>query len=140
MNKVVLIGNLTRDPELQTTNSGKSVCRVGLAVQRRFANADGERDADFFNIDVWGTQGENCHKYLKKGAKCAIVGRIQNSSYDAPDGTKRNITTIVAEEVEFLSSRNSNDNGDSYVPSEPKSSSKNDTADLQPIDDDSLPF
>lgn len=140
MNKVVLIGNLTRDPELQTTNSGKSVCRVGLAVQRRFTNSDGEREADFFNIDVWGAQGENCHKYLKKGSKCAVMGRIQNSSYDAPDGSKRTITTIVAEEIEFLSPRNSSDSGDSYVPSEPKAPSKNDTADLQPIDDDSLPF
>lgn len=63
MNKVILIGNLTRDPELQTTNSGVSVCRFSLAVTRRFANADGERDADFINIVVWRNQAENCHKF-----------------------------------------------------------------------------
>ena len=138
MNKVVLIGNLTRDPELQTTNSGKSVCRIGLAVQRRFANAEGERDADFFNVDVWGVQCENCHKYLKKGSKCAIFGRIQISSYDAPDGSKRNSTTIVAEEVEFINT-NRGDSESSYsAPAESKP--KKQTIELQEIEDDSLPF
>ncbi len=140
MNKVMLIGNLTRDPELQTTNSGKSVCRFGLAVQRRFANAEGERDADFFNITVWGVAGENCHKYLKKGSKCAIFGRIQISSYDAADGSKRTSTDIVAEEVEFIGSRNAGEveSGSSYsAPSAPK---QKQTAELQEIDDDSLPF
>lgn len=138
MNKVVLIGNLTRDPELQTTNSGKSVCRLGLAVQRRFANAEGERDADFFNIDVWGVQGENCHKYLKKGSKCAIFGRIQISSYDAPDGSKRNSTTIVAEEVEFINT-NRGDSSENYSAPAEKPAKKQ-TAELEEIDDDSLPF
>ena len=67
MNKVILIGNLTKDPELSTTNSGISVCRFTLAVPRRFANAEGERETDFFNITVWRAQAENCNKYLKKG-------------------------------------------------------------------------
>lgn len=142
MNKVILVGNLTRDPELQTTNSGRSVCRFGLAVQRRFANADGERDADFFNITVWGAPGENCHRYLKKGSKCGIVGRIQISTYDAADGSKRNSTDIIAEEVEFVGSRNGGDSSDnSYsAPSESKPASKKETAELEEIDDDSLPF
>lgn len=141
MNKVVLIGNLTRDPELQTTNSGVSVCRFSLAVTRRFANNEGERDADFINIVVWRNQAENCHKYLKKGSKCAVVGRIQTSSYDAPDGSKRYTTDVVADEVEFISTTRSNGEGDfSYEASESRPSSKKDTAELEEIDDDSLPF
>ncbi len=141
MNKVVLIGNLTRDPELQTTNGGVSVCRFSLAVTRRFANAEGERDADFINIVVWRNQAENCHKYLKKGSKCAVIGRIQTSSYDAPDGSKRYTTDVVADEVEFISTRNGNEGGESaYVPSESKPSAKKETAELEEIDDDSLPF
>ena len=134
MNKVVLIGNLTRDPELQTTNGGVSVCRFSLAVSRRFANADGERETDFLNIVVWRNIGENCHKFLKKGSKVAIVGNIQSRSYDATDGTKRYVTEVVAEEVEFLSTKNS----DEQVA---KTDSKSeDVAKLQPIDDDGLPF
>lgn len=141
MNKVVLIGNLTRDPELQTTNGGVSVCRFSLAVTRRFANAEGERDADFINIVVWRNQAENCHKYLKKGSKCAVIGRIQTSSYDAPDGSKRYTTDVVADEVEFISTRNGSEGGDNaYVPSESRPSTKKETAELEEIDDDSLPF
>lgn len=135
MNKVVLIGNLTRDPELTTTNSGVSVCRFAIAVQRRFANADNGPQADFFNIVVWRGQAENCHKFLKKGSKCCVVGRIQNSSYEASDGTKRYTTDIVAEEVEFLSSRGAGENGETI--SKPAQS---EVAELEPIDDDSLPF
>ena len=133
MNRVYLIGNLTRDPELATTTSGVSVCRFSIAVSRRFSNAEGEREADFFNIVVWRAQGENCHKYLKKGSKCAVCGSLQNRSYDANDGTKRNITEIVADEVEFLSTKSNGDGID-------KASDKKEVADLEPIDDDSLPF
>ena len=142
MNKVVLIGNLTRDPELQTTNSGVSVCRFSLAVTRRFANSDGERDAYFINITVWRNQAENCHKYLKKGSKCAVIGRIQTSSYDAPDGSKRYTTDVVADEVEFISSsRNGGDDEGMTFGAAPASRpEKKETAELQEIDDDSLPF
>lgn len=142
MNKVVLIGNLTRDPELQTTNSGVSVCRFSLAVARRFANSEGEREADFINIVVWRNQAENCHKYLKKGSKCAVVGRIQTSSYDAADGSKRYTTDVVADEVEFISTRNGGDNSEGgFTPSdEGKVSAPKQTAELEEIDDDSLPF
>ena len=143
MNKVILIGNLTRDPELTTTNSGVSVCRFSIAVQRRFSNADNGPQADFFNITVWRGQAENCHKFLKKGSKCGVVGRLQNSSYEASDGTKRYSTDIIAEEVEFLNSRNSPDTveaGDMMGGSTRSSSAKEGTAELEPIDDDSLPF
>lgn len=139
MNKVILIGNLSRDPELATTNSGVAVCRFSIAVQRRYQNSEGEREADFFNIVVWRAAGENCAKFLKKGSKCAVVGRLQNSSYEASDGTKRYTTEIVADEVEFLSSRNS-DGGE--VSSAPEAKpAKKETTELQPIDDDdTLPF
>ncbi len=142
MNKVVLIGNLTRDPELQTTNGGVSVCRFALAVTRRFANSDGERDADFINITVWRNLAETCHKYLKKGSKCAVIGRIQTSSYDAPDGSKRYTTDVVADEVEFISTKNGGEEGEGATFTAPaqKASSKKETAELQEIDDDSLPF
>lgn len=144
MNRVILIGNLTRDPELQTTNSGVSVCRFSLAVSRRFANAEGEREADFINITVWRNQGENCHKYLKKGSKCAVIGRIQTSSYDAPDGSKRYTTDVVADEVEFLGSRvggdDAADDGRSFAGAPEQKPKAKQTAELQEIDDDSLPF
>ncbi|MBO7526887.1 MAG: single-stranded DNA-binding protein [Clostridia bacterium] len=135
MNKVYLIGNLTRDPELASTTSGVSVCRFSIAVSRRYSNADGERETDFFNIVVWRGQGENCHKYLKKGSKCAIIGTLQNRSYDANDGTKRTVTEIIADEVEFLSTKAS---GDADAPNERVE--KKEVAELEPIDDDSLPF
>ncbi|MBQ8522974.1 MAG: single-stranded DNA-binding protein, partial [Clostridia bacterium] len=106
MNKVFLIGNLTRDPELSTTNSGISVCRISIAVSRRFANADGSRETDFFNVVAWRAIAENCAKYLKKGSKIAVMGSIQNRSYEGNDGTKRYTTDITAEEIEFLSPKN----------------------------------
>ena len=141
MNKVILVGNLTKDPELATTNSGVAVCRFSIAVQRRFQNSEGEREADFFNIVVWRTVGENCARFLKKGSKCAVVGRLQNSSYEAQDGTKRYTTEVVADEVEFLSSRNSENGGDNSYVAPSKPATKKETSELEPIDDDdSLPF
>ncbi len=137
MNKIILIGNLTKDPEITTTNSGVSVCRFSLAVQRGFSSAnDNGPQADFFNIVVWRGLAENCHKFLKKGSKCCVVGRIQNVSYEAQDGTKRYTTEITANDVEFLSTKNSDGSGDM-----PKPTGGNGSAELEPIDDDdSLPF
>lgn len=135
MNKVYLIGNLTRDPELSTTSSGVSVCRLSIAVGRRFANADGERETDFFNITAWRGTAENCAKFLKKGNKIAVSGSIQTRSYERADGTKGFAVDIIADEVEFLSSKNdgNSDGGVGATPAQP-------VADLQPIDDDNLPF
>ena len=143
MNKVILVGNLTRDPELITTANGVSLCRFSLAVQRRFAGQDGEREADFVNIVVWRAQADNCYKYLKKGSKCGVVGSLQTRSYDAQDGTKRYSTDVVAEEVEFLSTKGSSNIEEISEPSETgsKSSGKNDVVNkFEPIDDDNLPF
>ena len=135
MNKVYLIGNLTRDPELSTTSSGVSVCRLSIAVGRRFANADGERETDFFNITAWRGTAENCAKFLKKGNKIAVSGSIQTRNYEKSDGTKGFAVDIVADEVEFLSTRNDGST-ESGVPT----SSGAPVSDLQPVDDDSLPF
>lgn len=131
MNKCILIGNLTKDPEISTTSNGVSVCRFTLAVTRRYSNGEGERDTDFINIVAWRALADNCHKFIKKGSKVAVVGNIQSRSYDATDGTKRYVTEIVAEEVEFLTTRNSD--GD-------VKEKKEDVTKLEPIDDDSLPF
>lgn len=135
MNKVILIGNLTRDPELSQTNSGISVCRISIAVSRRYAGADGSRETDFFNVTAWRAIAENCVKYLKKGSKIAVVGSIQNRSYEAQDGTKKFTTDIMADEIEFLSTKNE---GEGMMPTHNESNTQ--VADLQPIDDDSLPF
>lgn len=104
MNQVYLIGNLTRDAELNETSSGVAVCRFSIAVNRDYKTESGERVADFFNITTWRKTAEVCGKFLKKGSKVAIVGSLQNRSYEDKDGIKRTVTDIVAEEVEFLSS------------------------------------
>lgn len=144
MNKVLLIGNLTKDPELTTTNNGISLCRFSLAVQRRFSSNDGERDVDFFNIVVWRGTAENCYKYLKKGSKVGISGSIQTRSYEGNDGVKKYATDIVADEVEFLTSKNASGEGDAPaqdVPTGSKSSGKSDIVNtFTPIDDNDLPF
>lgn len=102
MNKVILIGNLANDPEACTTSSGISQCSFRLAVQRRFANASGVREADFLPVVAWRQTAELCEKYLSKGRKVAVEGSIQTRSYDAQDGTKRYVTEIIADNVEFL--------------------------------------
>ena len=137
MNKVFLIGNLTRDPELSNTNSGISVCRISIAVSRRFANADGSRETDFFNVVAWRAIAENCAKYLKKGSKIAVMGSIQNRSYEGNDGNKHYTTDITAEEIEFLSTRGDASSSTDSIPS----NDGNDSG-LQPIEDDdnTLPF
>ena len=139
MNKVILVGNLTRDPELITTTNGVSLCRFSLAVQRRFAGQDGEREADFINIVVWRGQADNCYKYLKKGNKAGVVGSIQTRAYDGTDGTRKYATEVVAEEVEFLTSKGSSPVEEEQSGS--KSTGKSDVVNkFEPIDDDNLPF
>lgn len=137
MNKVYLIGNLTRDPEVAETNSGIAVCRFSIAVNRNYSSSDGTRETDFFNITVWRSQAENCGRYLKKGSKVAVVGSLQNRSYEDKDGNKRNVTDIVANEVEFLSTKNSSDDDEDRTYRKPSSAQK---AQLEPVSDDELPF
>lgn len=136
MNKVILVGNLTRDPELTETPTGVSVCRFSVAVTRDYANAEGTREADFFNITVWRGRAENCGKYLKKGNKVAIVGSLQTRSYEDKDGIKRTVTDVIANEVEFLTPRNAQgDEEEKEVVSV-----KRERPQLEAIDDNQLPF
>lgn len=139
MNKVYLIGNLTRDPEMSETQSGVAFCRLGLAVNRPYSSSDGERQTDFFNITVWRTQAENCGRYLKKGSKVAVVGSLQNRSYEDKDGNKRQVTDIIANEVEFLSVKSQNDSSDDDFGSAP-SPRGGARPTLEQVDDDQLPF
>ncbi len=133
MNKVILIGNLTRDPELSETPNGVAVCRFSIAVSRDYSNSDGTRETDFFNVTVWRGRAEVCGKYLRKGNKVAVVGSLQNRSYEDKDGIKRNVTDIVASEVEFLTPKGaSGDDGEMPV--------KRERPVLEAIDDNQLPF
>ncbi len=102
LNKVVLIGRLTRDPEMRTTTNNINVTTFTLAVDRRFTNQQGEREADFIPIVTWRSLAEVCHKYLTKGRLVAVSGRMQVRSYDDTSGQRRYITEVVADEVQFL--------------------------------------
>ena len=139
MNKAILIGNLTRDPEKATTSSGISVCRFSIACNRPYTNADGERECDFLNIVTWRGLADNCGKYLNKGNKVAITGTIQTRSYEDDDRNKRYVTEIVADEVEFLSPRAMDEKSEE----KPKKNTKNKTAaeiKAQGDVDDEFPF
>ena len=105
MNRVCLVGRLTAKPELRYTNSNLPVTRFSVAVNRTFANAQGQREADFINIVVWRKQAENVCNFLDKGSLVAIEGRIQTGSYDGQDGTKRYTFEVVADSVQFLESK-----------------------------------
>ena len=101
MNQVILIGRLTKDPELRfTAGSGKAVATFTIAVDRPFSK---DRTADFFRVVVWGKPAENCANYTSKGSQVAVQGRIQNNNYETQNGEKRYTTEIVADRVEFLS-------------------------------------
>ena len=136
MNKVFLIGNLTKDPELSNTNNGIPVCKFTLAVSRRFGNTE----TDFLPVIVWRGQAENCGKFLRKGSKAAVAGSVQMRSYDANDGSKRYITEIVADEVQFLSTKaGEGEPLPADVPPTPVSSSSKGNVGVEIAEDD-LPF
>lgn len=144
MNKCMFIGNLTRDPEFQTTGSGVSLCRFTIAVNRNYSNANGEREADFINIVTWRGLADNCSKYLSKGSKVCVVGSLQNRTYEDKDGNRRYATDIVAEDVEFITPRNS-DGGAQGAPqanAQPRQGggSRKPVTELEPVDTDDLPF
>lgn len=102
MNKAILIGNLTRDPEIRTTGGGIYTCTFTIAVNRPRTNAQGQREADFIPVVTWRGMAEMCAKYLRTGSKVGVAGSIRTRSYDAQDGSKRYVTEILADEVEFL--------------------------------------
>lgn len=103
MNKVILIGNLTQDPELSEVGSGTKTCRFTLAVNRDYKNANGERETDFINCQAWCGTAENLVKYMSKGRKIVVTGSIQVRSYEK-DGEKRTATDVQVQDIEFLSS------------------------------------
>jgi single-strand DNA-binding protein len=103
LNRIILIGRLTKDPELRYTPNGVAVCNFALAVDRNRKNAQGEKETDFINIQVWQKQAENAANYLSKGKLACVDGRLQIRSYDGQDGQKKYITEVVAENVVYLS-------------------------------------
>jgi len=126
-NKVMLMGNLTRDPELRYTSGGQAVCNFSLAINRYFNDKQGERkeETTFMRITVWGKQGENCAQYLSKGRSAFVEGRLQSRSWETEDGQKRSAVDVVADSVQFIGGRN-----DSSKPS----------ADSGAIAEDDIPF
>ena len=117
MNKVFLIGRLTRDPELRYTSSNIATATFSIAVDRNFTNQSGEREADFINIVVWRKQAENVCNFLDKGRLVSVDGRLQTGSYTDKDGNRRYTTDVVADSVQFLEGRGSRDNSQSSGPS-----------------------
>ena len=103
MNYVSMIGRLTKTPDIRQTNTGKNVCTFTLAVNRRYKDAQGNATADFFTVQAWEKLAELCARYLDKGSKVFISGELRNRSYEAKDGSKRTVTEIIANEIEFLS-------------------------------------
>jgi single-strand DNA-binding protein len=138
LNKVFLVGNLTRDPELRHTAQGTSVANFSIAVNRSYKGNDGDfkKEVSYFNIVVWGKTGENCSKYLSKGRSVLVEGRLANRSYETQDGQKRTITEIVADNVQFLGGRgDSQDEG-----SDAGSGADYGSSYAEGSDDDAVPF
>lgn len=139
MNKVFLIGNLTRDPELRETPSGVPMCRFAIAVQRPYSSQDGERQTDFFECTAWRGLGETIARFTKKGKKVAVSGSIQIRNYEDNQGAKRTAVDIIVQDCEFLSPRDSDDALD-IADAQPRSASKRKPV-LEAMDDDSdIPF
>ena len=145
INRVVMTGNLTRDPELRTTPSGTSVCSLRIASNTRRKDASGEwvDKPNYFDVTVWGAQGENCAQYLQKGRPVAIDGRLEWREWEDQKGNKRQSVDIIADSVQFLGSRDSGDNGGRFTP---QSDVPADTADFDQAPaasaaaDDDIPF
>ena len=143
INRVVMTGNLTRDPELRSTSGGTSVCSLRIACNTRRRDASGEwtDKPNYFDVTVWGAQGENCAQYLSKGRPVAIDGRLEWREFQDKDGNKRQATEIIADSVQFLGSRGDGESaggggGNQFVPA---GASAGSDADFQGSDDD-IPF
>ncbi|NIK12853.1 single-stranded DNA-binding protein [Alkalibacillus almallahensis] len=150
LNRSVLVGRLTKDPELRYTNNGVAVANFTIAVNRPFKNQDGEQEADFINCVIWRKPAENLASYMSKGSMVGVDGRIQTRSYDNQEGKRIFITEVVAESVQFLETKQSNQNQGNNNPQQPKQStqSQNESSKQsleeagEPVDlqDDDLPF
>ncbi len=119
MNRSILVGRITKDPELRTTSNGIPTTTFSIAVNRPFSSQGGEREADFITIVAWRKQAENVCKYCNKGSLVGVDGRIQTRNYDAQDGTKRYVTEIIADSVTFLGSKSDRSNNDYHSDSMP---------------------
>lgn len=140
LNKIILMGNLTKDPELKTTPNGLSVATFSVAVGRRFAKQGDEVTTDFFNIVAWRNTAEFVAKYFRKGNSIAIVGTVQNRSYTDTQGQKRYVTEVIADECYFAG--NKSESTSEQTPTAPITSTHTtDLGELQTIPDDGeLPF
>ena len=140
MNKVFLIGNLTRDPELTETPSGVPVCRFAIAVNRNYKGSDGERQTDFFNCTAWRGLAETIARYTKKGKKVAVTGSIEIRNYEDNQGVKRTAVDIIVQDVEFLTPKANGESFDDFAEA-PRQSAPKKKPTLQAMDDDSdIPF
>lgn len=139
MNKLTIIGNLTRDPELRTTSSGINVCTFTVAVNRRRSGNSNQPEADFFRVSAWRQLGENCQRYLAKGRKVAVVGPVSVQTYTGADGTTRASLEVTADDVEFLSSRNEDAGYAPAAPAQPVSAAPAMNG-FEEVDDEDLPF
>ncbi len=142
MNKVFLIGNLTRDPELTETAGGVSVCHFAIAVNRSYTSADGERQTDFFNVTAWRGLADNIARFTKKGNKVAVTGSIQIRNYEDNQGQRRTAVDVIAQDVEFLTSKSAGGGEDLFdAPAAPASAPAKKKPALQSFDDDGdIPF
>ena len=141
MNKLTIIGNLTRDPELRTTSAGISVCDFTVAVNRRVRRdaQNAQPEADFFRVSAWRQLGENCAKFLAKGRKVCVVGPVSVRTYQANDGTTRASLEVTAEDVEFLSARNDGEAGAYSAPAAAPAAEPQ-AAGFTAVETDELPF
>ena len=145
MNKVFLIGRLTKDPELRYTGSNIAVATFSIAVNRTFTNQSGEREADFINIVVWDKQAENLVKYQKKGNQIAVDGRIQTRNYEDKDGKRVYVTEILANNISFLDSKGTNTSSNDFnslpePPREDSVSSSSNMNNMETVSVDKDPF
>ncbi len=141
INRVVLVGNLTRDPELRHTPSGTAVCNLRLAVNTRRKDETGQwvDKPNYFDVTVWGNQGERCAQYLAKGRPVAVDGRLEWREWETPEGNKRQAVDIVADTVQFLGGRGDGEGGGGgYIPAEAAAAPAGDFP-TSPTDDD-IPF
>ena len=134
MNKAILVGRLTKDPEMRTTSSGIAVTSFTVAINRPYSDQSGEKQTDFINCVIWRKQAENVAKYCTKGSLVAVEGRIQTRSYDRQDESKRSVTEVVCDSVNFLSSKGSNNSENMEF------SNKSDNSDIVTTDVTEDPF
>lgn len=139
MNNVTLVGRFTKDPDVRYTDGGTSISRFTIAVDRRFKK-DGEQNADFINCVAFGKTAEFIEKYFKKGMRVGITGRIQTGSYEDKDGKKVYTTDVIAENVEFVESKNSSDSEQQDSRPTPRNASVDGFTGFDNADDEELPF